>query len=199
MDENARNLPRYYVNTTAADPFGVGRLWWFGFEPNGPGLGTNRPLITALSPLGPYTASLSEHLQCPDFPYDDGLFNPKFDHHAASYGYNILLGPINPALSAGIQRFSHPATTVAFADALHFDFGNTFNEAHYLQYTADMSASGYAHFRHLMGGGNLLTAGESQFVFLDGHVDAEGLTGPVYRVISSRATGNLSPTSIYGF
>ena len=48
MEENGRGLPRYYVNTMAGSPLGVGRLWWFGFEPNGPGSTANRPLKTEL-------------------------------------------------------------------------------------------------------------------------------------------------------
>src|SRR5262249_46480474 len=69
LDANDGLFPRYYTNSSAADPLGPGRLWWFGFEPNGPGSAANRPLDKTLSPLAAYTANLDARLQCPDFPY----------------------------------------------------------------------------------------------------------------------------------
>jgi prepilin-type processing-associated H-X9-DG protein len=209
LDENDRQLPRYYVNVAAgsAPGGGAGRLWWFGFEPGGPGTGTNRSLEPALSPLAPYTANLHHALQCPEFPYADGAFFPKFAVRAAAYGYNLNLGPANPALSASANRYltrpagptTGPAAIVAFADALHFDAPTTFNEAHYLQYVPGcVQPSGYAHFRHGVGGG------KAQYVLLDGHVEAQGQVAgaPVFRVVGGAATGNLAAengsSAIYG-
>jgi len=205
MEENGRNLPRYYVNTTAASALGVGRLWWFGFEPNGPGTTANRPLRTELSPLGPYTANLSRSIQCPEFPYNDGAFFPKFDTRAASYGYNLNLGPTAATQSTSINRFTMkagesprgPATVMTFADGVHFDVLTKFNEAHYLQYLPGCTQpSGYAHFRH---------GGRSQLVYLDSHVDGQALYAgsATYREVGGSATGNLASdngsSSIYGY
>ena len=190
---------RYYTDSTAANALGSGRLWWFGFEPNGPGTGTNRPLVPALSPFAPYTDSFAAKIQCPDFPYDDSLFFPKFDQHAASYGYNLNLGPVNLNKSTSRERYSaHPEAIVAFADGVQFDFPPGFNEAHYLQYIPNASQpSGYAHFRHGYG-----SQGRAQMVFLDSHVDSEPLTGHSYRTINDSPTGNLTSTdgsnAIYG-
>jgi prepilin-type N-terminal cleavage/methylation domain-containing protein len=202
LDEYSRQLPRYYVNTTSADPLGQGRLWWFGFEPNGPGSTANRPLLTQFSPFASYTANLSAAIQCPDFPYNDGSFFPKFDHHAASYGYNLYLAPPVPTVSTSVQRFSaRLSTVVLFADAVHFDSPLGFNEAHYLQYMPNVSQpSGYAHFRH---GLPRPGASVAQYVYLDAHVDAQSLSGPNYRTVSEFPTGNLvapdGTDSIYGY
>ena len=133
-----------------------GRQWWFGFEANGPGVAgtTNRPLDKSQSPLGPYTANLADLLQCPDFPYYDSAFFPKFDQHAASYGYNIqFLGPAAGATASRRTFADRAAEVFVFADAVQFDFGTTFNEGHYIVHTAGAkSPSGYAHFRHANGG-----------------------------------------------
>jgi prepilin-type processing-associated H-X9-DG protein len=204
LDENSRQLPRYYVTLAAGSPPGPGRLWWFGFEPGGPGAGANRPLETALSPLGPYTANLHRSLQCPEFPYNDGAFFPKFNTRAASYGYNLNLGPVNPSLSTSINRYAArpgpataPSAVVAFADALHFDAPATFNEAHYLQYIpACAQPSGYAHFRH--------TGNKAQYVLLDGHVDAQAPApvAPAFRTVNGAPAANLAAengsSAIYG-
>ena len=55
-----------------------GRLWWFGFEPGGPGVGENRPLDKTQSVLAPYLSTLDDRFQCPAFPYGDPAFFPKF-------------------------------------------------------------------------------------------------------------------------
>jgi prepilin-type processing-associated H-X9-DG protein len=83
-----------------------------------------------------------------------------------------------------------------FADGVHFDFGTTFNEAHYI--TGAVSppvASGYVHFRH---------RGEGQYVFLDGHVESQPLQGVAYPVrpgggAAGNLTGGASGKEIYGF
>jgi prepilin-type N-terminal cleavage/methylation domain-containing protein/prepilin-type processing-associated H-X9-DG protein len=195
LDENDANFPRYFTTSAAGSPLGPGRLWWFGFEPNGPAGGTNRPLLTDKSPLAPYTTNLSEKIQCPDFPYNDGLFNRKFDHKAASYGYNLVLGPTTLAANTSRNRFGDRLPTIfAFADGVHFDFPPGFNEAHYLQYIPNANQpSGYAHFRHQR---------QAQVVYLDSHVESQPLTGPVYRMIDDSPTGNLAApngtNAIYG-
>ncbi len=194
-------FPRYYTDSTAASALGQGRLWWFGFEANGPGTGKYRPLAPELSPFAPYTDNFAAKIQCPDFPYDDGLFFPKFDHHAASYGYNINLAPANVTFNTSREKYNGRANSVVvFADAVHFDFPPGFNEAHYLAFVPNASQpSGYAHFRH---GTSTGSQGQAQMVFLDSHVESQPLTGPTYRIINDAPTGNLtSPDgshAIYG-
>ena len=144
-------------------------------------------------------------MQCPEFPYNDGAFFAKFDTRAASYGYNLNLGPTASTQSTSINRFimkagespRGPATVVAFADAVHFDVPTKFNEAHYLQFMPGCTQpSGYAHFRH---------SARAQYVFLDGHVDGQALFAgsATYRDVDGKATGNLSSenglSSIYGY
>ena len=86
-----------------------------------------------------------------------------------------------------------------FADAVQFDFGSTFNEGHYMLYTAGAaSPSGYAHFRHIYAG-----APYAQVLFLDGHVEGEAFAPPACRPVAGMPTGNLygadGGKSIYGF
>lgn len=200
LDENGGEFFRYYMTAGPAYPLGAGRLWWFGFEAGGPVAGTNRPLDKSASPLAPYTASLAEKMMCPEFPYDDSGFYPKFSQHAASYGYNLKLGPTSMLTSSNRQMYlSRMKDVVVFADGIHFDFGTTFNEGHYLQYTAGATIpSGYAHFRHPR-----KVSGEAQMVYLDGHVDSQRLSGPSYKLVGGSSTGNLvgpdGGNGIYGF
>jgi len=201
LDVNSGYYWRYYTDLTDSSA-PVGRLWWFGFEPNGPAAAgtTHRPLDKSLSPLGPYTANLANLLQCPDFPYTDSSYFPKFDQHAASYGYNIqFLGPaIGP--SARRDSFGRRSSEVfVFADGVQFDFGTTFNEGHYLLYTANAnSPSGYAHFRHPAAGTYF-----AQVLFVDGHTDSQSVAGPIFRPAAGMPTGNLHAADggkgIYGF
>jgi len=180
----------------------AGRLWWFGFEAGGPGAAgvMNRPLDKSMAPLGPYTGNLANLIQCPDFPYYDGNYFPKFNQRAASYGYNVqFIGPAG-GQTATRRTFSQRAADVfLFADGVQFDFGTTFNEGHYLRYTAGASSpSGYAHFRHTFGGVPI-----AQVLFLDGHVDGDRFVGPGFKKVDGKPTGNLrngdKTKAIYGF
>jgi prepilin-type N-terminal cleavage/methylation domain-containing protein/prepilin-type processing-associated H-X9-DG protein len=184
LDEYAGNFFRYYVNSPAASPLGQGRIWWFGFEPNGPGTTAYRPLDKSASPLAPYTASLSTRMQCPDFPYTDPLYFPKFNTPAASYGFNQTLGPSDPSKPATCQPYlDRTASIVAFADAVQFDSPKTFNEGTYIVYTSPLTLNGFAHFRH---------AGQAQYVLLDGHVESQPLAAPNFRTVANAPTGNLT-------
>ena len=197
LDENEDRFFRYYTQIASGGPGcvypGPGRLWWFGFEINGPGGGANRPLDKSLSPLASYTANLDTHLQCPDFPYTQGYF-PKFNQHAASYGVNLTLAPANGPTASRREYVNRSPNVFVFADGIHFDFNPGFNEGHYIQYTSPLTLSGYAHFRHL---------GRAQYVMLDGHVDSQKLAGPAFRTIDGGPAGNLvsdqGTNSIYGF
>ena len=190
LDVNNGSFFRYYRDVPAgtAEFPTAGRQWWFGFETTGLGLTSKRPLDKSLSPLAPYTAKLAYQMQCPDFPYDDPGFFPKFDQRAASYGFNLTLGPIFGPAKSRSTFASRQQTVFAFADGVHFDFNPlvNFNEAHYITYTSPLSASGYAHFRHQK---------QAQVVFLDGHVDLQPLAGGAggnYRDVAGSPTGNLS-------
>jgi len=199
LDSGDGHYWRYYCDQTLPVP---GRQWWFGFELNGPAAAgtTNRPLDKSQSPLGPYTANLANLLQCPDFPYYDGGYFPKFNQHAASYGYNIqFLGPAAGPTATRRTFATRAAGVFLFADAVQFDFGATFNEGHYLLYTAGAaSPSGYAHFRHVFSG-----APSAQILFLDGHVDGQPFAPPACRPVAGMPTGNLRAADgskgIYGF
>jgi prepilin-type processing-associated H-X9-DG protein len=202
LEEYSGDFFRYYVDTGVSGSLGPGRLWWFGFEAGGPLTGSNRPLDKQASPLGKYAAGLDVKMLCPDFPYDDGKFFPKFAQRAATYGYNIKLGPTTLSTASNRQLYINRMRDVAvFADGVHFDFGATFNEGHYLQYMPNaVMASGYAHFRHPQ-----KLTGEAQMVFLDGHVEGQRLTGPTYRVVAGSPAGNLvgaagaNGNGIYGY
>ena len=187
---NNNNFWPYYSDTP--NP----RLWWFGFEANGPGAGSNRPLDKTRSVLAPYTAALADLLQCPDFPYTDPNYFSKFDHHAASYGYNLLLGPGGGSPTRSSTQFADRLSTVfVFVDGIQFDFGHTFNEGHYIQWMANPAmASGYAHFRHY---------GLAQMVMMDGHVESQYLAGAAHSQLGGAPSGNLAApggtNTIYGY
>ncbi len=185
VSANDGNYFRYSAQIPAGNALGAGELWWFGFEPGGPGSSSSRPLNKALSPLAPYTANLSTKILCPDFPFGDPAFIPKFNQEAATYGYNMNLGPTNPSISTTQERFINKLSSVVlFADGVHFDSNAGFHEAFYIQYENPLTLSGYAHFRHNR---------KAQMVFLDGHVDSQPLSGANYRTVAGWPTGNLSP------
>jgi prepilin-type processing-associated H-X9-DG protein len=125
-------------------------------------------------------------MQCPLFPYDDPLFFPKFNQHAASYGYNLGLGDPNLSVPCTRAKYLNRLNRVlAFADAVHFDNATKFNEGHYIHYNPNIGSpslglDGYAHFRH---------NGQAQFVLLDGHVEAQRPAGPVQRQRSRLPAG----------
>lgn len=187
LDENNQRYWNFYTKV-AGD---TNRTWWFGY---GPASGTMRSLDKSRSPLAPYTADLAKSLQCPDFPYWHGGYNPKFALPAASYAYNIVLGPdyVTPKATRSRNEYANRAQEVVlFVDGIHFDFSTSskFNEGHYLEYQPDIkTASGYAHFRH---------EGRAQLVFLDAHVDLQTLQGPAYKSNFAGAAGNLY--SPYGY
>lgn len=189
LENNDGMYFRYYSGVTG------GQLWWFGFEAGGPGSGTNRPLDKSQSPLAPYTANLSILIQCPDFPYDDPGFFRKFSEHAASYGYNLNLGPVTGPPALRQKYLTRQQDVVMFSDGVHFDFNPVFNEAHYLQYSPNIAVkSGYAQFRH---------HNTAQYVLLDGHVDSQRLAGPAFSISPGGwPVGNLvgldGTRSIYG-
>lgn len=174
----------YYVQN------GDGRWWWFGYEAGGPGSGIDRPLDKSQGALAPYLGLTDDRLQCPSFPYQAGCYSHKFSQRSASYGYNLhLVGRLDS------EYVDRSARVFMFADGAHFDFGEQLNEGHYILYTAGASApSGYAHFRH---------QGVAQVLYMDGHVAAQPLRGPAYRIECGGQAGNLGDESgqptVYGF
>lgn len=172
LDQNRDCFWRYFEDTEA--PYG--RKWWFGFEPDGPSYGQNlRPLDKRQGVLARQLRSLDDGLQCPDFPYTDGRYYEKFAAHSASYGYNLLLGPANPALPThrrGDFR-NRSATVFVFADGIHFDYNPGFNEGHYLDFVDDPATTpgGFGHYRHNR---------RVQMLLLDGHAEARLFRGPAY-------------------
>ena len=178
-DHNGRYW-RYYVDESE------GRNWWFGFEPGGPSSQTHRPLQKEHGALSAYLTESDAGLLCPEFPYDDADYFEKFAEPAASYGYNMKLGPTNPRMRPASQHQigGRAGRVVTFADAVHFDFGATFNEGHYMWPTPGANQpSGYAHFRH---------RGEAQMLMADGSVERQSPQGPLYpRSPGDWPVGNL--------
>jgi hypothetical protein len=128
LDQNRDFFWRYFEDLEV--PYG--RKWWFGFEPDGPAYGqSHRPLDKRQGSLARQLRSTDDGLQCPSFPYTDGRYYPKFAARSASYGFNLLLGPANPALPTHRRGdFRNQLSTVfTFADGIHFDFNPGFNEA----------------------------------------------------------------------
>jgi len=163
-----------------------GMRWWFGFEPDGPGSGTGRPLDKSKAALSPYLGTTDDRLQCPMFPYKMACYFPKFRGHSASYGFNILLGPPNtrvPTVKRG--QFREAASSIfVFADGAHFDHNPGMNEGHYIDYKRDTRAlSGYGHFRHL---------GKAMVLYMDGHCEGQPLRGEPHPEECGGPAGNLS-------
>ncbi len=154
-----------------------GRQWWFGLElaspsaSGGGGGGTavaaTRLLDPTRSPLAAYAGGdLHAGLACPAFPSRDPRFVAKFDRRSAHYGYNGgLVWPF--PIGARPRRLSEvvqPVKVVAFADAVHQDFGDSFYEPHSLAYRRPGRVAGTGHFRHPNTTANL--------AYLDGHAAA---------------------------
>lgn len=189
---------RYYVDVKTPR----GRRWWFGFEPNGPASAQRyRPLDKRQGALARQLGSTDDGLQCPSFPYGDGLYFPKFAARSASYGYNLLLGPANPALPTRRRaEFEDRLDRVfTFADGVHFDYNPGMNEGHYIEYVdapdAPGSTGGLAHFRH---------RALAHVLFMDGHADVRRLRGPAYAgTVTAGPAGNLADPAggkhIYGY
>ncbi len=196
LNENGGEYFRYFVQLSSPQN---GRLWWFGFELNGPGSTTNRPLDKSQSPLAPYTADLDVLTLCPLFPYDDPGYYPKFAVHAATYGFNWRLGPYATNTPSRRDRYAdRMANVFLFADGIQFDPNPGFNEGQYINYNSQVTnpslgLDGYAHFRH---------AKQAQIVYLDGHVDGQYLSGGSFRTVAGAQCGNLTgadgTNSIYG-
>ena len=181
-------------------PAPTGRVWWFGFEPGGPGGGLNRPLETERGPLAPYFGGdLPAALACPDFPADDPGFVTKFARSSAHYGYNGGLVWPFPTGAAARRLSEVPAAsaTFLFADAVHRDGAPGFYEPHSLAFRRPGKLAGTGHFRHP---GETLNA-----AWLDGHAAARERPDatPVWETIADAPAANLDvddgPDSVYGF
>jgi len=163
-----------------------GRLWWFGFEPDGPGSGTGRPLDRSESVFARYLQTDQDRLLCPSFPYEAGCYFPKFAVHTTTYGFNILLGPPNTRVPTARRGQFREATSSIFvlADGAHFDHNPGTNEGHYIEYKRDTRAlSGYGHFRH---------RGRANVLYLDGHAASQSLHGQPHPTECGGPAGNLS-------
>ena len=173
-----------------------GMRWWFGFEPGGPGSGTDRPLDTSRAVLAPYLRNADDRMQCPVFPYNASCFFRKFAARSASYGFNVLLGPPNPRATTARrdQLGQAPSSVFVFADGAHFDHNPGMNEGHYVEYKRNpRRRSGYGHFRH---------RGQAMVLYIDGHAEGQPLRGPAHSRVCGGPAGNLTDpaggASIYG-
>lgn len=185
-------------------PFGVpddqGVQWWFGYEADGPGGGTQRPLDKTRSPLAQYLGDdIASALSCPDFPRRDAGFVPKFEQSSAHFGYNGALARPFPLgrPAKKLDQVAVPSEVFAFADAVHQDFNPTqFYEPHSVSYRRPGRVTGAGHFRH---------ADATNLAYLDGHAaplsPPEGETvwlsiagGPVVNVDTDDGQGTR-----YGF
>jgi prepilin-type N-terminal cleavage/methylation domain-containing protein/prepilin-type processing-associated H-X9-DG protein len=171
-----------------------GRLWWFGFEPNGPGSGPYRPIDKSRAVLTPYLGTSDNRLQCPSFPYGDPCVFPKFAEPTASFGMNLVLGPVSGSTRRRVEYLGREAKVFIFADACHFDFGPLMNEGHYVSWMPSAAGpGGYGHFRHRT---------RANVLYLDAHVAPQRLRGPVYPQSCAGPAANLcddaGENSIYG-
>lgn len=178
---------------------GVGVRWWFGLQA-GFGAGVNRPIDLTGSPLSAYTADLAAGLSCPEFPFDDPGYVPKFATPSAHHGYNG--GLAQPFLNAPPPRrlveVVDAAGTFVFADAVHQEApGPAFFEPHEVAYRCPGFVTGAGHFRH---GGRTVNVS-----FLDGHAAAHGVPEgeAVWATFGGSPVVNLDggqgPGTRYGF
>ncbi len=156
----------YFWLLSTNEPDGI--LWWFGFQSGFANSGTDRPLDKTEGILAAYVNSIDENLECPSFPYDSPTFYRKFAERSATYGYNKKL-----QWKRESQYEDRASQVFAFVDAVHFDFGTTFNEGHYVDLPGwgeppGIWKSGYAHFRH---------RGAANVLYLDGHVAPQLMRG----------------------
>jgi len=180
-DHNGAFWP-YYTDTA------LGRVWWFGFEPGGPGTGPSRPLRRAQGLLTPYLGTADDGLDCPMFPFGDARVFPKFAGRSTSYGYNLhLSGALTGDVARRVEYLGREARVFTLADGAHFDFGDQMNEPAYIQYQPPLASGtlrpgGYAHFRH---------DGRAAVLMMDGSTELRRLRGPAYRVECGGPAGNL--------
>lgn len=175
-----------------------GRRWWFGLEV-GPVGGQNRPVDLQRSPLSSYTADFASGVSCPDFPYQDPGFNPKFATPSAHFGFNGgLCEPFPLSVPRRLPEVLDPAGTFVFADAVHQDFaGDRFNEPHEVAFRGVGAVSGAGHFRHPRERANAS--------YVDGHAGAmdAGVDEPVWARFGSGPVVNLDRAqgvgTAYGF
>lgn len=188
----------YLMHYATLDTAGV--QWWFGYEPGGPGSGTNRPLDQTQGPLASYLGdNIVEAMACPDFPINDAGFSPKFANRSAHFGYNgglVWPFPIGRR-PRRIDAVAQPSNVFAFTDAVHQDFSiTTFYEPHSVSYRRTGKTTGAAHFRH---------SDKANAAFLDGHAQTlavpEGET--IWTTIADTPVANLDtndgPGTRYGF
>lgn len=206
LDDNKDSFWREYNEVYEGGAY-KGRRWWFGYEPDGPPADVintpNRPLDKRKGVLARYLKSTDDGLQCPAFPYQEGCYWPKFAERSASYGFNNLLGPRNPAWAVHTRadHVRESASVFTFADGILYDFHpeSRINEGFFITRVPDSVverfASGYAHFRH---------HGRANVLYIDGHVDAQPLRGKAYKggIECGGPAGNLTNAaggySIYG-
>ncbi len=191
-----------YVHGNGPDS---GAYWWFGFEPGGPGTGTDRPLDLERSVFADYLSEAGDRFQCPSFPYTDPAFNRKFAKRAATYGYNWRLSGVRPPPALELPEASIPpqridryagrsSSVFMFADSLFTEVSSKFEEGYYIAYSSNPSVvGGYAHFRH---------RSKANVVYLDGHASDQKLTGGSHRTVAGGQSGNLTApdgtNAIYG-
>lgn len=95
---------------------GVGRLWWFGFEPfGGSTVEGERELDRTRGRLWPYYQMTDSIEICPAYPLDSARYKPKFATNWTTYGHPLQLMDINrPTRLGDLQQ---PGNTPAFVDA----------------------------------------------------------------------------------
>lgn len=189
-----------YLYTTPGSPgTPAGALWWFGFEPGGPAIGTGRELLPEGSPLAPYLGGdLHDALACPAFPESDPSFVKKFNQRSAHFGYNGgLVWPFPVAAEPRrLDEVIRTSGVFTFADAVHQDFGAGFYEPHTVAYRRPGKIDGTAHHRH---------DGRANVAFTDGHAAAQPPppSETIWQTLGGSPLTNLDttdgPGSIYGF
>jgi prepilin-type processing-associated H-X9-DG protein/prepilin-type N-terminal cleavage/methylation domain-containing protein len=174
------------VNSQAAAGGGV--TWWFGYSTQTSGI--NRDLDIKQGLISQYLGNnIPASIQCPDFPYGQGWYNPKFAVYAASYGLNKYLSPLqNENRGVRLTKVKNPAHTVVFIDGIQQDFSIVkFNEPFYLGIdNGNPNYGGFVHFRH--------RGRRANAAFVDGHVESINMTDcqVIHASVGGAPVGNLT-------
>ena len=195
QDFNRDIFPLVYIDKDKDSNYG--KFWYFGFEP---ATSFSKPegqrqLDRTYAKLFPYIQQYDSVEICPAFPYNSGLYKPKYETRWMTYGINSSIS-LNLTLPGrkivNFERvFKSPNNKLLFADTAMVNYWQApaspsnpmFEEWHYIETSGEPSV----HFRH---------GEKANILFADGHIDdSAAKTGSYNEKLPNLKIGNLPESS----